>query len=103
MGSATDAAGNTRTEDFTITVSQDPRPEDFLGCNDNINVTLNGDCQAVIASDMVLEGDYGCLEDSDLSVVVVDSDISNGNIADGCGDFIYEVTYAGLPSAVDGF
>ena len=89
---ATDAAGNTRTEDFTITVSQDARPQTNLGCNDNINVTLNDDCQAVIVPDMVLEGNFGCLTDDDLNVVVVDSDISNGNVVDGCGDFIYEVT-----------
>ncbi len=60
--SAEDDAGNLREEDFFIVITQDPRPETNLACNDNINVTLNANCQALIVPDMVLEGDFGCLK-----------------------------------------
>ena len=43
---------------------------------------------------MVLEGDFGCANESDFRVNIVnDDDPTNGNILDGCGQFIYEVTY----------
>lgn len=101
---ATDAAGNERKEDFTIKVTRDPAPLTNLGCNDNVNVTLNGECEALVVPDMVLEGEFGCLVDGNFEIVVVDSDPSNGAIVDGCGDFIYEITYQPLAGGnVDGF
>ena len=99
---ATDDAGNEREEDFFIVVSQDPAPQTNLACNDNINVTLNDDCEALIVPDMVLEGNFGCLTDADFEIVVVDGDISNGPIVDGCGEFNYHIELA-APEAVIGF
>ena len=101
--SSTDAAGNTRTEDFVINITQDPAPLAALVCNDDINVTLDDNCQREIRADMVLEGEMGCLDNDDFVINIVnDDDPSNGNILDGCGEFIYEIDL-NLPPAIDGF
>ncbi|MCB0561394.1 MAG: HYR domain-containing protein, partial [Phaeodactylibacter sp.] len=93
---ATDAAGNTRQEDFFINITQDPPPPTNLACNDDLNVTLDANCQRFITADMVLEGQFGCANPDDFRVNIVnDDDPTNGNILDGCGQFIYEVTYVG--------
>ncbi|MCB0246838.1 MAG: hypothetical protein KDI12_25740, partial [Anaerolineae bacterium] len=93
---ATDAAGNLRQEDFFVTVTQAPAPPTNLACNDLINVTLDANCQRLITADMVLEGSFGCASESDFFVNIVnDDDPTNGNILDGCGQFIYEVSYIG--------
>jgi hypothetical protein len=99
---AQDDAGNIRTEDFDINITQDPRPDVNLACNDNIIISLDEDCQKEIIPDMLLDGNEGCLDAEDFNIVIVDSDISNGPIADGCGEYIYEITLA-TPSPIEGF
>ena len=100
---ATDAAGNTRTEDFQICVNQDPAPLAALVCNDDINVTLDDNCQREIRADMVLEGEMGCFDNSNFVINIVnDDDPSNGNILDGCGEFIYEIDL-NVPDPIVGF
>ncbi|WP_425420174.1 T9SS type A sorting domain-containing protein [Phaeodactylibacter xiamenensis] len=92
---AQDAAGNSRTETFTVSVTQAPAPQANLACNDDINVTLDDNCSRVITADMVLEGNFGCATDGDFIIDIVnDNDPSNGNILDGHGQFIYEITTA---------
>ncbi|MCB0580453.1 MAG: hypothetical protein KDD10_14230, partial [Phaeodactylibacter sp.] len=94
--SAEDAAGNGRDEDFFIIVNQNPAPTVNLACNVDLNVTLDGNCQRFITADMVLEGGFGCADEADFRVRIVNDDNpSNGNILDGHGQFIYEVTYVG--------
>ena len=88
---STDAAGNTRTEDFQICVNQDPAPLAALICNDDINVTLDDNCQREITADMLLEGEFGCFDNNNFTITIQDDDPSNGNILDGCGEFIYEI------------
>ena len=88
---ATDAAGNTRTEDFQICVNQDPAPLAALICNDDINVTLDDNCQREITADMLLEGEMGCFDNNNFTITIQDDDPSNANILDGCGEFIYEI------------
>lgn len=101
---ATDGNGNTTQEDFFIVVTQDPAPVTNLGCNDDINVTLDANCQRVIAPDMVLEGNFGCLTEDDFEVTIVnDLNPNNGNILDGCGQFIYEIDFANLSGPTVGF
>jgi hypothetical protein len=93
---ATDAAGNTRFEDFFITVTQAPAPPTNLACNTNINVTLDENCQRLITADMVLEGSFGCASESDFAVNIVnDLNPANGNILDGAGQWVYDVKYIG--------
>ncbi|MCB0563062.1 MAG: hypothetical protein KDD01_01655, partial [Phaeodactylibacter sp.] len=93
---ATDAAGNTRQEDFFVVVTQDDPVPTNLSCISSLNVTLNADCQRLVTANMVLDGDFGCADPSDFLVNIVnDDDPSNGPVLDGCGEFIYEVTYIG--------
>ncbi|MCB9289979.1 MAG: T9SS type A sorting domain-containing protein [Lewinellaceae bacterium] len=100
---ATDAAGNTREEDFFIVVTQDPPPPTNLVCTDDVNVTLDANCQRLITADMVLEGSFGCADPADFLVnIATDDDPTNGPILDGCGQFIYEVTYVGPGPSVTG-
>jgi len=100
--SAEDAAQNMTEEDFSIFVTQEGVEEVNLGCNNQINVNLNEDCQTVIIADMLLDGEFGCLTDADFEIIIHDSDLTNGNILDGCGDFIYEISYQ-MPAPVSDF
>ncbi len=95
---ATDGSGNSRTEAFQIDVVQYPAPSANLACNDNINVTLDDGCTRVITADMVLEGSFGCLTEADFTISIVnDLDPSNGNILDGDGQFIYDISGPDVP------
>jgi hypothetical protein len=99
---ASDAAGNSRTESFVINVTQAPAPQENLACNDNINVTLDDNCSRVVTADMVLEGNFGCLTDDDFVLNIVNDDNpSNGNILDGHGEFIYEISLSQPQTTVD--
>jgi hypothetical protein len=102
---AQDNSGNARQEDFFIVVTQAPAPAPTnLACNVNINVTLDENCQRLITPDMVLEGSFGCLGEEDFVLAIVnDNDPSNGNILDGAGQWIYEVTLAPGVDPVPGF
>ncbi|MCB0578615.1 MAG: hypothetical protein KDD10_04820, partial [Phaeodactylibacter sp.] len=93
---AQDLAGNIRQEDFQLAITQDPPPPTNLACNVDINFTLDDNCQRFVTADMVLEGEFGCADPNDFRVnIATDDDPTNGNILDGCGEFIYEVTYVG--------
>jgi hypothetical protein len=102
---AQDNSGNSRQEDFFIVVTQAPAPAPTnLACNVDVNVTLDENCQRLITPDMVLEGSFGCLSEEDFVLTIVnDEDPSNGNILDGAGQWIYEVTLAPGVDPVPGF
>ncbi|NRA50400.1 MAG: hypothetical protein HRU12_14810, partial [Phaeodactylibacter sp.] len=90
--SVTDAAGNSANEAFGVFVAQAPAPQENLACNDDIIVTLDDNCSRIITADMVLEGNFGCLQEDDFSINIVNDDNpSNGNILDGHGQWIYEI------------
>ena len=89
--SATDAAGNTREEDFFININQDDPPLVDLGCNDTINLTLNANCQALIIPEMLLTGEWGCLTESDFEITILDENPNNGALLDGYGYFTYQI------------
>ena len=99
--SATDAAGNTTTEDFVVNITQDTPPLAALICNDDLNVTLDANCQREITADMLLEGEFGCYANEDFAITIQDDDPSNGNILDGCGEFIYEISLIGGTGPID--
>ena len=99
--SASDAAGNTTTEDFVVNITQDDPPLAALICNDDLNVTLNDNCQREITADMLLEGEFGCYGNEDFTITIQDNDPSNGNILDGCGEFIYEIVLIGGTGPID--
>ena len=58
-----------------------------IGCIADLNVTLNGDCQARITPEMVLTGDYLCAADFDIDIDGQDTDVLAG-----CGDHTFMIT-----------
>lgn len=88
---ATDAAGNVRQEDFLINISQEVPGPTLLACNDTLNIALNNACQALLTPDMLLEGTFGCLDAADFIIQVVDGNLANGALVDGCGTFNYHI------------
>lgn len=60
---ATDAAGNTSTCSFSLTVSNFGSPVGSMACNDLVQISLDDDCVATVTPDQLLEGGpYSCLE-----------------------------------------
>jgi len=101
---ARDAAGNTTVETFQIIIRKAPAPATSLACIGQVNISLDAapnTCRVTVTADMVLNGSWGCLKPSDFTVLIKDSNPSNGNIADGKGLFDYIVTKNGAP--VPGF
>jgi hypothetical protein len=60
---ACDAAGNCSVCEFTVLVEEFDRPIRTLACNNNIQISLDENCEAVIGADLILEGGpYGCYD-----------------------------------------
>jgi len=60
---ATDAAGNTSTCSFCVTVKEYPNAITALVCNDLVQVSMDEDCNVVLNADQILEGGpYGCYD-----------------------------------------
>jgi len=89
---ATDAAGNVRVEDFFINITQDAAEPTQLACNGAINVALNSACQALLTPEMLLNGTFGCLDNDDFIIQVMDGNPANGALVDGCGTFEVHVS-----------
>src|SRR5687768_16357954 len=59
-----DIAGNEGTCCFDVTIAEFPFPTTTLACNDNVQVSVNEECEAFISTDMILEGGpYGCFDE----------------------------------------
>ncbi len=59
-----DVVGNTSTCCFNVVINEYPTPTTTLACNDNVQVSVNENCEAFITTDMILEGGpYGCYDD----------------------------------------
>ncbi len=59
-----DSAGNEAECSFAISVFEYAFPISNLQCNDNVQVSLDEDCNTAIGADMILEGGpYGCYDD----------------------------------------
>ncbi|MFN0016099.1 MAG: hypothetical protein ACKVU2_16270, partial [Saprospiraceae bacterium] len=72
-----DAAGNTATCSFKITINSYPNPVNSLVCNNLTQVSLDPNCSAYVNADQVLEGGpYKCYDDY---VVEVDKTLPFGN------------------------
>ena len=91
---ATDAAGNTRVEDFFIIINQEDAPATNLACIGSINVTLNSQCSVEITPEMVLSGNFGCVDPADLTVVI-NNNPAQGPFINECGTFEYKVLQEG--------
>src|SRR6056297_196602 len=58
---ATDCEGNVSTCSFDIVVNEFSNPSQSLACNDQVFISVDENCEAVINADMILEGGpYGC-------------------------------------------
>ncbi len=73
-----------------------------LGCQFEINATLQVDCRAEIIPAMILTNLPDCLADSNFAIIVEDSIPENGAIVDGPGRYQYSVTGQHHP-ALEGF
>ena len=59
-----DLQGNTGTCCFDVVIAEYPTPTTTLACNDNVQVSVNENCEALVTTDMILEGGpYGCYDD----------------------------------------
>lgn len=67
---ATDNYGNMSTCSFCVTIKEYPQPVDELICNDELHVSLDANCEAVINADMVLEGGpYKCYDNYTVEIL----------------------------------
>jgi hypothetical protein len=91
IAQVTDEAGNSQSTSFTIHITQESSSAVNLACNDQLNVSLNENCSRTITPDMLLDGSFGCLEDSDFIIEIDDLKPQNDSILDGHGLFEYEI------------
>ena len=106
----------TATGDFQLSLDlpqfMEPPLEGDLEVNlsaiTNINKTLNEDCQAILTSRQVLNGDFDVDGDgvepgeAQFILTVLDDDPSNGPIIDGCGEWMWTIDAVTFPE-VDPF
>ena len=64
-----------------------------LVCGGQLNTNLQANCQATLTKESAVPG-FDC----DVTIVVEDDDMSNGNIVDGCGTYKYVVTSVADPN-----
>jgi len=61
---ATDAAGNTSTCEFDIVINGPTNVVTSLACNDQVNISIDENCEFFIGADLFLEGGpYSCYDD----------------------------------------
>ena len=58
--------GCVETIDFVFNVIETPSN---IACNDNIQISLAENCEALITPDMILEGTYGCFDDYQVDIL----------------------------------
>ncbi len=76
-----DLAGNVGTCCFEVTINEYPTPTTTLACNDNVQVSVNENCEAYVSTDMILEGGpYGCYDDYIVAVEGYGSDFGGVTI-----------------------
>ena len=63
-GDPTDPGCVATTEEQVVILSTPTQ----LSCNNSVNVGIDGNCEALITPDMVLEGTYGCYDDYEVSI-----------------------------------
>ena len=59
---------------FTVTVLEFVQSNFSLACNNELNISVDGQCEVLISADMILEGShYGCYDDYYIGVHTVDT------------------------------
>ncbi len=86
---ATDYAGNTSTCEVCVNIEEYPSPKSDLSCNNQIQVSLDGDCEAIIGADDLLEGGpYKCYNNylveifKNNKLIAGSPKVTGGNIGD---------------------
>jgi subtilisin-like proprotein convertase family protein len=85
---ATDESFNSSTCELTLTVVEfdDPVPP---ACNDQVNVSVDSDCEALINADMILEGGpYGCYDHYFIEVEGVGSGYGSVSVVGHVGEWL---------------
>ena len=60
---AEDACGNITLCQYNVTVNEFPFIDTELACNDNVQISLDENCEAIVGADLILEGgQYGCYD-----------------------------------------
>jgi hypothetical protein len=83
--------GGQLLKEIELNISGEVRGEQ-LACQDTIHVSLDRNCQKIIGTDDLLEGNLRCLEDTDFNIEVLDEEVSNKNIVDGVGTHIFKIS-----------
>ena len=80
---AVDASGNTTNISYQVTINGFEDYITAIACNDEVQISLDEDCIAIVTSDMILEGGpYACYDE--YSVEITDEDGNNyGNTLTG--------------------
>ncbi|MDC1509083.1 HYR domain-containing protein, partial [Saprospiraceae bacterium] len=83
-----DPSGNVSTCSFDVVVLEYQDPIGALVCNNNVNISLDQNCEAFIGADLMLEGGpYGCYDD-----YIVEIDGLEGQTVTSSGTYIVTVT-----------
>lgn len=91
---ATDEAGNTTQQSMWVSITQEGASSASLSCNTNLTATVDENCQYKIGKDLALEGEFGCLTDDDIQILV---DGGESDIAEGIGEHTFTVYIQGSP------
>jgi subtilisin-like proprotein convertase family protein len=68
----TDANNSSTACAFNVNVLEFANITGAIACNDLVNVSLDGDCEAVVTPDMLLEGnEYGCYDDFTVQITAI--------------------------------
>lgn len=60
--------------EFYVYVNEYTPPNSALSCNDDLNISISSNCDAIIEPDVILEGEYGCYDE-----FMVEIDNTNNN------------------------
>lgn len=68
----TDANNASTACAFNVNVLEFDNITGAIACNDLVNVSLDGDCEAIVTPDMLLEGnEYGCYDDYTVQITAI--------------------------------
>ncbi len=95
---ATDGVGLQSSCCFDVIIREYANPSQQMACNDNVQISLDQNCEAVIGADDILEGGlYGCYDTRYTTMIVTPM---GGIISGPSGEAIVNSLYIGGPHTV---
>ncbi|MBK8562408.1 MAG: proprotein convertase P-domain-containing protein [Saprospiraceae bacterium] len=95
---ATDNVGLTASCCFDVVIREYANPSQQMACNDNVQISLDQNCEAVIGADDILEGGlYGCYDTRYSTMIITPM---GGIISGPNGEAIVDASYIGGPHTV---